>query len=121
MPLPTSLHDVQPFELKGLYWLGLSETGYVLRPTIADNLGGGGTYTFGTVGTYACRVDPSGGAEDLRAGRIEEGTSHAITLPPWASVTAKDRFKVAGGTYEIRQVSSRTNQNVLTLQANRQS
>lgn len=118
MPLSTTLHDVTPTTLRGLSFLALSNTGYLLRGTFTDNLGGGGTYTFGTAGTFACRVDPVGGGEGVVANRVDERTTHRITVPPQTNVTAKDRFKVSGiGEFEITAVEIRTNEQVRILEA----
>lgn len=118
MPLSTSLHDVVPTTLRGLAFLGLSNTGYILRGSVTDNQGGGGTYTFGTAGTVDCRVDPIGGGEGVVANRLDERTTHLITVPPQTSVNAKDRFKVDGfGEFEITAVRVRTDEQVRLLEA----
>lgn len=116
-PISTTLHDVTPTTLRGLPFLALSNTGYLMRGTFTDNLGGGGTYTFGTAGTFACRVDPLGGEEDLIANRLDERTTHRITVPPASSIEAKDRFKVSDVTYEITAVRTRTQEQVRVLEA----
>lgn len=114
----TTLHDSTPTTLRGLRFFALSDTGYVLRGTFADNLGGGGTYTFGTVGTVSCRVDPIGGGEDLIANRIDERTTHRITVPPQTDVEAEDRFEISGiGEFEITAVEVRTDEQVRVLEA----
>lgn len=117
-PISTTLYDNVPTQLRGLAFLSLSNTGYILRGTFTDNLGGGGTLTFGTAGTVACRVDPIGGGEDVIANKVDERTTHRITVPPGTSVTAKDRFKVDGiGEFEITAVSVRTQEQVRILEA----
>lgn len=117
-PISTTLHDNVPTRLRGLAFLSLSDTGYIMRGTFTDNLGGGGTYTFGTAGTVACRVDPVGGGEALVANRIDERTTHRITVPPETNVSAKDRFKVQGiGEFEITAVRIRTSEQVRILEA----
>lgn len=118
MPLATKLHDVRPTTLRGLRFMALSDTGYVLRGTVTDNAGGGGTMTFGTAGTFACRVDPLGGGESRIAERVDERTTHLITVPPGADVSAADRFRVSGfGDFEITAVAVRTDEAVRVLEA----
>lgn len=110
--------DVPITQLRGLAFLSLRETGYILRGSVTDNLGGGGTMTFGTAGTVACRVDPMGGGEQEIANRIDERTTHRITVPPQTNVSAKDRFNVSGvGTFEITAVRIRTDEQVRILEA----
>lgn len=116
-PLASSLHDDVPTQLRGLAFLALSDTGYLLRGTFVDNGGGGGTYSFGTAGTFACRVDPLGGGEQVIANRLDERTTHHITLPPESVVEAADQFKVNGETYEITAVRARTQELVRVLEA----
>lgn len=118
MPLSTTAHDITPTTLRGLTFLSLSETGYLLRGTVTDNAGGGGSLTFGTAGTYACRVDPIGGGEREVANRLDERTTHRITVPPDSAITASDRFAVATfGTFEITAVRTRTDEQVRILEA----
>lgn len=118
MPQFTSLRSATRGTLRGLAYFALSDTGYIMRGTFADNLGGGGTYTFGTAGTVMCRVDPLGGGEDVIANRVDERTTHHITVPPTANVNAKDRFKVDGiGEFEITAVSVRTDEQIRVLEA----
>lgn len=105
-----------PVNLRGALFLGLSDTGYVLRPTVVDDLGGGGTSTFGTAGTYPCRVDPAGGGESSLADRISERTTHRISLPPMTDVRSSDRFKVSGVTFEITAVRTRTEEDLRVLE-----
>jgi SPP1 family predicted phage head-tail adaptor len=117
-PISTSLHDNVPTTLRGLRFLALSDTGYILRGTVTDNQGGGGTYTFGTVGTVDCRVEPIGGGEGVIANRVDERTTHRITTPPGTDVNAKDRFQIVGiGEFEITAVDVRTDEQVHVLEA----
>lgn len=118
MPISTSAHNITPTTLRGLTFLALSETGYVLTRTLGDDSGGGqtGTWTAGTA--LACRVDPLGGDESVIADRIDQRTTHRITVPPDTSVTAQDRFAVTTfGTFEITAVRTRTDEQVRILEA----
>jgi SPP1 family predicted phage head-tail adaptor len=117
-PISTTLHDVTPTRLRGLTFLALSEVGHISRGTVTDNQGGGGSVSYATVGTVACRVDPLGGGEGLIADRIDERTTHRITVPPETNVTSKDRFTVVGtGTFEVTAVHARTDEQVRILEA----
>ena len=121
MPLPTTLHDVTPFALRGLRFLALSETGYVMRATITDNQGGGASQSFGTVGTVACRIDPVGGGEELTADRISDRTTHKITLPPDTNLDSTDRFKIGTDLFEITAVRTRTDEQVRVVEVTKSS
>ena len=116
-PISTTLHDVTPTRLRGLTFLSLSDTGQIWRGTFTDNLGGGGTFTFSAVGTVACRIDPVAGGEDVIAARIDERTTHRITVPPATDVSAKDRFRIGADEYEITAVQTRTDEQVRVLEA----
>jgi hypothetical protein len=121
MPITTTLHDVTPFALRGLTWLALSETGYITRGTFTDNLGGGASQTFATVGTVACRVDPVGGGEGELAELISDRTTHKITLPPATEIDSVDRFRIAGETFEITAIRTRTDEAVRIVEATKSS
>jgi head-tail adaptor len=117
-PISTTLHDVTPTTLRGLTFLSLSEVGHVLARTYGDDSGGGqtGTYTQGSA--IACRVDPVGGREGIVADRLDERTTHKITVPPDTTVSAADRFSVTTfGTFEITAVRARTDEQVRILEA----
>lgn len=118
MPLSTSLHNNVPTQLRGLTWLALSETGNVLTRSLSDDSGGGRSETFAVGPGIPCRVDPVGGGEGVIADRIDERTTHRITIPPATTVTASDRFSVNNrGTYEITAVRARTDESVRILEA----
>lgn len=109
--------DSAPDQLRGLAFLRLADTGYILRGTVVDNGGGGGTTTFGTAGTVFCRVDPLGGGESVIANRLDERTTHHITVPAQTVIDAADQFRVSGETYEITAVRARTQEQVRVLEA----
>lgn len=118
MPLATALHNNVPFQLRGLAFLALSQTGNVLTRTLVDDTGGGQTETFAPGSDIPCRVDPIGGGESRAADRIDERTTHRITIPPATTVHAADRFSVDGiGTFEITAVHTRTDEAVRVLEA----
>lgn len=109
MSLSTFL-DGRPYtQLRGLNWLSLSETGYRMALAGSSDSGGGMTSTWGTAGTFACRVDPITGGEQLAADRIADRSTHTISMPPETTVSTADRIIVSGrGTYEITAVRDRT-------------
>lgn len=113
----TSYHNATLTQLRGIAWMALEDTGYVMRGSVTDDGGGGGTYTFGTVGTYDCRIDPVSGHPGEVANRIDERTTHLITIPPDTSVTTSDRFRIDGTDYEITAVRSRTQEPIRELEA----
>lgn len=140
----TTLYDTVPTRLRGLAFLSLSDVGQVHLRTMADARGtvvvggswGGsqgtvyfpgtttaGTFSGGQVETFTagdeipCRVDPMGGREGEVGGRIDERTTHRITVPPQTEVSARDRFSTTAGTYEITAVRTRTQEPVRILEA----
>jgi len=109
MPLSTFLDGTNPTRLRGLQWLSLSDTGHVLRGTVADDGGGGVTTGWTLVGTFACRVDPLAGRSRVTGGRIDERSTHLVTVPAGTLVDAGERFVVDGrGTFEVTATWDRT-------------
>lgn len=111
MPLSTFLDGQNPSQLRGLAFLALSDTGYVVAGTIVSDSGGGGTstWTAGTTG-IPCRIDPlTDRSARLTGGAIDERSTHVITVPPGSSVTAASRFAVDGrGTFEVTATHQQT-------------
>lgn len=95
---------------RGLITEALTERGWRLSGTVADDGGGGGTVTMVAGGTVGCRIDTIGsGDEASLAGRISDRSTHLITLAPETAVTTEDRFYVSGrGTYEVTAVREHT-------------
>jgi hypothetical protein len=104
MPLSTFLNGENPSQLRGLQWLALSDIGYPVSGTVTSDSGGGGTTTWaaGTVG-IPCRIDPvNATASRLTGGAIDERSTHVVTVPSGTSVSALNRFAIAGrGTFEV--------------------
>lgn len=111
MPLATFLNGQNPDQLRGLAWLALSDTGYLVAGTIVDDSGGGGTLTWnaGTVG-IPCRIDPvNDGSGRLTGGAIDERSTHTITVPPGTNIAATGRFAITGrGTFEVTATHAQT-------------
>ena len=111
MPLSTFLNGREPVRLRGLLWLALSETADVLSTVNTSDSGGGVTQVWGTAGANVpCRVDPLGGMGGvLLAGRIDERSTHLVTVPPGSTVSANDRFAIHGrGTFEVTATREQT-------------
>lgn len=118
MPFSTFLDGQTPDQLRGLMWLSLADTGYILANTVTSDSGGGGTSVWGTAGTAECRVDPMSGNETSIAGRIDDRSTHRITLPPGTPVTTENRILVSGrGTFEVTAVRAPTREWVRVVEA----
>lgn len=111
MPLATFLNGGSVTQLRGLPFLALSGSGYMVNNSGGTSDSGGGR-TSGTVhgGTVACRIDPLGGAEGEVASRVSDRSTHLITLPPDYSIDHSDQFYSIdeSETYEITAVRDRT-------------
>jgi head-tail adaptor len=111
MPISTFLNGRAPTQLRGLQWLALSDTGNILTQVSTSDSGGGATQSW-TAGTAVqCRIDPVGDRGDSRivGGRIDERSTHVVTVPAGTPVLAAGRFSIAGrGTFEITVVRERT-------------
>lgn len=97
--------------LRGLEFWALSEQGWNLRGTFVSDQGGGGTATYVSGGTVSCRIDPLARAGDERVvgGRLDDRSTHKVTVPAGTDVTTPDRFQIAGrGVYEVTAVHDRT-------------
>lgn len=98
---------------RGLAWLALSDTAYILAGSVSSDGGGGGTTVWGTAGTAACRVYPlaTSGVSRFVGGAVSENSTHMIRMPVDATVNLKDRVVVSGrGTFEVLMVPERTDQ-----------
>lgn len=113
----TSYRDASLTQLRGLAWMALDETGYVMRGTFASDSGGGATATYATAGTFACRVDPLGSRSGELATRVDERSTHIVSIQPNADVDVDDRFRIGSDDYEITAVRSRTNEQIRELEA----
>lgn len=111
MPLSTFLNGGTATQLRGLQWLALSDVGNVGAGTVVSDGGGGGTASWVYGSSIPCRVDPLNdrGIGSVIAGRIDERTTHLITVPAGTDVPAASRFAVSGrGTFEVTAVPERT-------------
>lgn len=111
MPLSTFLNGRAPTRLRGLQFLSLSEVGNVLTRTATSDAGGGATFTWTTGAATQCRIDPvtDRGASRIVGGRVDERSTHIITVPAGAVLSADNRFVITGrGTFEITATHERT-------------
>lgn len=108
----TFLNGGAATQLRGLRWLALSEAGSIGAGTVVSDGGGGGTSTF-TYGTAVpCRIDPlQGDPQGLVGGRLDERSTHRVTVPAGTTLTAASRFAIANrGTFEVTAVPVRTDE-----------
>lgn len=111
MPLATYLNGSIPSVRRiGLLWLALSESGNVLTATSATDAGGGSTQSWTAGSAVACRIDPVGGSGPGQvAERVDERSTHIITVPPGTPVTTNSRFSITGrGTFEVTATRDQT-------------
>lgn len=89
--------------------LALPDTCTVSRKTTVSDGGGGQTATWADLATgVACRIAPVGGGETGEQGnRIEQATTHVITLPASQDITEADRVTITGVVYDVTLVRER--------------
>lgn len=107
MSLSTFLNGRAASQLRGVQWLAFSESGVALSATVSSDSGGGGSVVWAAAGTFACRVDPLGAANNGRVtgGQIDERSTHVVMTQSGATVGASDRFAITGrGTFEVTAV-----------------
>lgn len=103
MSFSTFLNGRTSSQLRGLEWLALSDVGTVLSRTFTDDTGGGATATWGTTaGSVPCVTEPLASRSGLMAGRIDERSTHLVTMPAGTIVETDDRLVISGrGTFEV--------------------
>ncbi len=108
MSRTTFLNGRSYARLRGALAQSLSTTGYQLAGAGTVDQSGGEIQTWGTAGTFACRIDPLAGGERVFGERMSDRSTHIVTLPPNSTVDHNDRFQIDGDTYEITAVRSAT-------------
>jgi head-tail adaptor len=109
MGISTFLDGQNPTQLRGLAWLSLSDTAIIQSRAGTSDAGGGITEAWSNAGTTECRIDPLTARSGLVGARIDERSTHRVTVPPDAVVSAASRFAISGrGTYEVTAVDDRT-------------
>lgn len=112
MPLATFLNGRAPTRLRGLQFLAFSDVANIQARSSTSDAGGGATTTWTTTGTVNCRIDPltdRGSTSRLIGGRIDERSTHVVTVPAGVAMNAANRVLVAGrGTFEVTATHERT-------------
>src|SRR5262245_28057826 len=111
MSQSTFLNDVAPTRLRGLQLLALSDAGNVQTRTSTSDSGGGATVSWTTGASVTCRIDPIGDRGEPRTtgGRIDERSTHLVTVPTGTTVPTNARFVITGrGTFEVTAERVRT-------------
>lgn len=109
MSLSTFLNGRNPTQLRGLMWLALSELGQRGTATFTSDTGGGGTAAWAYGGTVPCRVDPLSASGGVIGERIDERSTHLVTVPSGSTISTSDRFLIAGrGTFEVTATREQT-------------
>jgi hypothetical protein len=87
----------------------LPSTATILTHSQTPDTGGGFTETYTAGQPMACRLAPIGGGEDGGRGgeRINERTTHVLTLMAETTIAEPDRVTVDGRTYEVTLVRKR--------------
>jgi hypothetical protein len=106
MPLSTFLNGTDPVRLRGLLFLSLSDSG------------GGATYVWAAGSAVPCRIDPLGSDESrVVGGRIDESSTHLVTVPPGTEVATGNRFAITGrGTFEVTAARQQTGEWATTFE-----
>jgi head-tail adaptor len=87
------------------------------QSTVSDGAGGT-TESFTPGSSIKARLAPAGGGERGSTGsRVDDRTTHIITLPAGTTVTAADRIVLGGRTYEATAVRRRTNEITCRVEA----
>jgi head-tail adaptor len=109
-PLGTYLHGSATPGLRGAMLLGLSETGTPQTLTSTTDAGGGATQAWVNRTAIPCRIDPMGsGQGPTTGGRLDERSTHLVTVPPRTTINLTDRFVItARGTFEVTAVHQET-------------
>lgn len=111
MPFSTFLNGRAYTSLRGLQWLALSDTGSVLIRTYTSDSGGGATQVWAAGSAVPCMIESitSHAQSGLIGGRIDERSTHTVTVPVGTSVDNANRFQITGrGTFEITAVHQQT-------------
>jgi hypothetical protein len=118
MPLSTFLNGTDPVRLRGLLFLSLSDSGQVLSRTATSDSGGGATYVWAAGSAVPCRIDPLGSDESrVVGGRIDESSTHLVTVPPGTEVATGNRFAITGrGTFEVTAARQQTGEWATTFE-----
>lgn len=79
-----------------------------LGGTLVSDGGGGGSISYNSGGTVACRVAPISGTERALADRISSDAEFIITLPHDANVTTDAKLAIDGTNYSVEAIRDRS-------------
>lgn len=124
-PISTFMDGTPP--IRGVLWLGLSDTARVLVRGTASDGGGGYTETYtpaptlawGSSTNFACRIDALTGTEGQTANRISDRSTHLVTLNTGGtiSISLSDDLQIQNrGRYEITAIREHTGEFVRELE-----
>lgn len=99
----------------------LPETCVLQSFSLVSDGGGGGTSTWTTGGTVACRIAPLGATEREMGDRISADADSVITLPSTATVTTNSRIISGGGTFAVEAIRERSYEVTTRVEATRQT
>lgn len=88
----------------------------VLRATKVSDGGGGRRTTRAAAGSYPCRLAPlNRQAVDSFGGRVNENSSHIVTLPSDADVRGSDYLEIEGRVWAVTTIRDRTSMDRFVL------
>jgi hypothetical protein len=92
--------------------LALSDTGTVQVAASTSDVGGGATQAWTASAAVPCRIDPLGAGQGPVTGeRLDERSTHVVTVPPRTAVNLADRFAITGrGSFEVTAVRLQTDE-----------
>lgn len=79
-----------------------------LGGTLVSDGGGGGSISYTSGGTVACRIAPISGTEREIADRISSDAEFIVTLPHDANVTTDAKLAIGGSTYSVEAIRDRS-------------
>lgn len=86
----------------------LDGSAVVRTQTFVSDGGGGGTTVWTAAGTFACRIAPLSGSDELAGERVTSGSEVLITLPAETAVDHNAQIVSGGGTFAVIAVRERS-------------
>jgi hypothetical protein len=95
--------------LRGILMLMLTDVGNVGAGAATSDNGGGVSVAWTYGADVPCRIDPMGPTSGIVGGRIDERTTHIVTVPAGTVISAGNRFAITGrGTFEVTATHQQT-------------
>lgn len=84
----------------------------VLNPVLLPDGGGGQVESYEPGPVVAARIAPAGriDVEGVKGGRVDERTTHIVTVPAGTPVAGSDRILMDGTTFEVTAVRTRSDE-----------